>query len=227
MKIGFLSICTMMFMLYGTDCFARDSVKNMASKWENKAESDEFVSSDNEKYDRRLGEARIKKGNVRDLRKKFGEQDKQEDSSDTEVSEVKKKIKFFESQKDEEDTERFEKRKFSRKMRDDSDVSRDFVRKKREMFKQNDEIRAEGDEKEFSRRRRNSQRELDELKTKGFVRNNREKFQPQTDEIDVGETTVEQPAVEELTVSKKQVYAKNAKNQRHNAKRKVRKSKKK
>ncbi len=226
MKIGFLSICTMMFMLYGTDCFARDSVKNMASKWENKAESDEFVSSDNEKYDRRLGEARIKKGNVRDLRKKFGEQDKQEDSSDTEVSEVKKKIKFFESQKDGEDSEVFERRnrKFSRnRTDDDSDVSREFVSKKRKFFEQDGEKRAEGDEREYSKRRKTSQSELEELGNKGFVKRNRENFQSRTDEPSVDEKDVEQQQIEEDVVSQKQVNAKSAKNQRRNARKNKRK----
>lgn len=78
MRIGLLSICAMMFLLYGTDCFARESVKDTVDNWEKFSKVDE--SKRNEAFERRMREAKIRKGSVKDLRRRFGQQDDQEKS---------------------------------------------------------------------------------------------------------------------------------------------------
>lgn len=79
MKIGMLSICAMMFMLYGTDCFARESVKDIAANWGKNADAVDDSKKD-EAFERRMREAKIRKGSVEDLRSKFDQQNNREKS---------------------------------------------------------------------------------------------------------------------------------------------------
>lgn len=79
MKIGLLSIYAMIFMMYGTDCFARESVRDTVDNWGKSSEVDE--SKRNEAFERRMREAKIREGSVKDLRRRFGQQDDQERSN--------------------------------------------------------------------------------------------------------------------------------------------------
>lgn len=83
MRIGLLSICAMMFLLYGTDCFARESVKDTVDNWGEFSKVDESKRNEalrNKAFEQRMKDAKIEEGSVKALISKFDQQDNQKKS---------------------------------------------------------------------------------------------------------------------------------------------------
>ncbi len=74
MRTSVLSVFTLLFMMYGTDCSAGnvDSKIRMYQDLVDNAEGDSANSSSDESYEKRRKEAKIKKGSLKELRNKFG-----------------------------------------------------------------------------------------------------------------------------------------------------------
>lgn len=123
MTVKFLSACTVLTLLYGTDVLARDYVRDSY----NDQEETDVDSS----YEQRMKDSRIKKGHVKNLRKNFEEQEESEEEKSTD-SNVKQKIKFWE-QKTKENSEEIEFTKRPHKFEKGN-----FVKSRAKVFEQNE-----------------------------------------------------------------------------------------
>ena len=135
----------MLFALYGTDCFAKESVKEKIDNWERGESADIDKSKQDENFEQRMKEARIRKGSVDRLRSRFNRDDYQESEAkdqDDEDAELK-------TQDDEDASSYKNNRKYSWDRR-----LRDFTNGKRKIFeKKNVDSSSSDDDSIVSNRR--------------------------------------------------------------------------